>query len=92
MDTESVFDLDTNVINLKEADKSVRDTISALSGAIKKGVGDANKGAQRVRKGVSDKATYFFGRNVQSDKALVSHFPNILPLHLITNFSFSPIG
>lgn len=92
MDTEFVTDSDNNVVNPGEVDKAIKDTISAFSGMVGKKVSDADKGAWRIRKGVNDRATHSLGRDIQSDKAFVSHFPNILPFHFFTNFSFPLIG
>lgn len=92
IDMKSVVDLDTNIVNPGEANKSVGDIVFAFSSAVGKGVGDANKGSWGVGKGVDNKVTHSFGRNVQSNKVFVSHSLNILPFHFITNFLFSPIG
>lgn len=51
-------------MNLGETDKGIGDTISALSGAVEKKVGDADKGAWGVGKRVSDKATHFLNRDI----------------------------
>lgn len=75
----------------KEADKNVGNTTSALCSTVRKGVGDANKSTWKIKKGVVDKVTHSFGRDVQSNKVLISHFPNILFFYFITNFLFPPI-
>ena len=79
-------------MNPGEADKCVGDTTSAFSDTIRKKVGDADKSTWKVGKGVGNKAIHSFGRDVQSDKAFVSHSLNILTLYFITNFSFLLIG
>lgn len=54
MDTKSVVDLDVNVVDPGEADKSFENTASALPDAVVKGVGNAKKGICGVENGVGD--------------------------------------
>ena len=92
MDMKSIVDLDANIVNLREADKAVEDNAFILSDAVGKEVGDADKSSWGVRNRVGNRATYSLSRNVQSNKAFASHFPNIIPFYFITNFLFPPIG
>lgn len=91
IDRKSGLDLNADIVNPGEVDNSVGDATSALSGAIGKGIGNANKITWEVEKRVSDKITYFLGRNVQSNKVFGSYSPNIFSLYFITNFLFPPI-
>lgn len=54
INTESIINLNANIINFKEADKSVRETISVLLDKIEKRVNDGNKGTGEVRKEIDD--------------------------------------
>lgn len=45
IDMESIIDSDADVVNSREANKDIGDTISALSSAVEKGVDDVDKGA-----------------------------------------------
>lgn len=58
IDTESVVDSDANVINPREADKSVEDTVSALPGTVGKKIDDADKGVCGIGKEVGDAVRY----------------------------------
>lgn len=54
LDTKSVIIYDTNVLNLREADKSVRKTTSVLYGKIGKRVSNIDKNVGKVGKRVGN--------------------------------------
>ena len=54
INTESVVDPDANVVNHREADKSVENIASALPGTVRKGIDHADKGVCGVGKEVGD--------------------------------------
>lgn len=84
MDTESVVDSDTNIVNPEQADKGVGDTAFALFGAVKKRVGDANKDPWGVGKRVGDKVMHFLAEMYNQTKhlsvILLTFFPSISSL------------